>query len=72
MYSPQPTQLIQEAGGGASSRPVAPPGGKPLVKRCHKAKGELTTKGWNHINVADHQGVAATSSSTGSITTGKS
>jgi len=38
------TTPIKEAGGGASSRPVAPPGGKPLVKRCHKAKG-----GCSHI-----------------------
>ena len=43
MCLPQPYKLIQEAGGGVSSRPVAPPGGKPLVKRCHKAKGELST-----------------------------
>ena len=44
MCLPQPYKLIQETGGGVSSRPVAPPGGKPLVKRCHKAKGDLNTQ----------------------------
>merc|ERR1712032_1340393 len=42
--APVKTTPIKETGGSVSSRPVAPPGGKPLVKRCHKAKG-----GCSHI-----------------------